>query len=86
MTAKKAKKVALARVEKVEQKREKFEEHKPIRIEPVAVAAEPSVQAIKEKQQPLFAELTETELPPLGLLDDAPAAIETVSADTLEYT
>ena len=76
----------MARVEKVEQKREKFEEHKPIRIEPVAVAAEPSVQAIKEKQQPLFAELTETELPPLGLLDDAPAAIETVSADTLEYT
>ncbi|MCZ8015350.1 MAG: DNA translocase FtsK 4TM domain-containing protein [Limnobacter sp.] len=83
---KEGKKVALARVEKVEQKREKFEEHKPIRIEPVAVAAEPSVQAIKEKQQPLFAELTETELPPLGLLDDAPAAIETVSADTLEYT
>jgi len=76
----------LARVEKVEQKREKFEDHKPIRIEPVAVAAEPSVQAIKEKQQPLFAELTETELPPLGLLDEAPATIETVSADTLEYT
>lgn len=83
---KEGKKVALARVEKVEQKREKFDEHKPIRIEPAAVAAEPSVQAIKEKQQPLFAELTETELPPLGLLDDAPAAIETVSADTLEYT
>lgn len=34
----------------------------------------------------MFAELTETELPPLGLLDDAPAVIETVSADTLEYT
>ncbi|HEX4855731.1 MAG TPA: DNA translocase FtsK, partial [Limnobacter sp.] len=83
---KEGKKVAQARVEKVEQKREKFEEQKPVRIEPVSVPVEPSVQAIKEKQQPLFAELTETELPPLGLLDDAPAAIETVSADTLEYT
>ncbi|WP_370262711.1 DNA translocase FtsK [Limnobacter sp.] len=80
------KKVAQERVEKIEQKREKFEEHKPIRIEPVAVPVEPSVQAIKEKQQPLFADLAETELPPLSLLDDAPAAIETVSADTLEYT
>lgn len=83
---KEGKKVALARVEKVEQKREKFEEHKPIRIEPVAAPAEPSVQAIKEKQQPLFADLADTELPPLGLLDEAAAAIEVVSPDTLEYT
>ncbi|MCQ8896058.1 DNA translocase FtsK 4TM domain-containing protein [Limnobacter humi] len=83
---KEGKKVAQARVETVEKKREEFQEHKPIRIEPVAVPVEPSVQAIKEKQQPLFADLTETELPPLSLLDDAPPAQETVSADTLEYT
>lgn len=80
------KKVAQERVEKVVQKREKFEDHPPVRIEPVAVKIEPSERVIKEKQQPLFAELTETELPPLGLLDAAPEVVETVSPDTLEYT
>ncbi|MFN4328184.1 MAG: DNA translocase FtsK [Limnobacter sp.] len=83
---KEGKKVAQARVEIVEKKREEFQEHKPIRIEPAAKPVEPSVQAIKEKQQPLFADLADSELPPLGLLDDAPAKQETVSADTLEYT
>ncbi|WP_329670786.1 DNA translocase FtsK [Limnobacter sp.] len=80
------KKVALERVEKVEKKQKIFEEHKPVRIEPTAPTAEPSERVIKEKQQPLFAELSETELPPLGLLDDAPVQVETISADTLEYT
>ena len=80
------KKVAEARVEKVEKKRGELLEHKPVRIEPLAAQVEPSVQAIKEKQKPLFADLAETELPPLGLLDEVPALLETVSADTLEYT
>ena len=80
------KKVAQERVEKVGQKRERFEEHKPIRIEPLVTPAEPSERVIKEKQQPLFADLTDTELPPLGLLDDAPPAMEAVSPETLEYT
>lgn len=80
------KRVAQQRVEVVEQKREKREEHKPIRIEPQAPKEQPSERVIKEKQQPLFADLTDSELPPLALLDDAPAQMETVSADTLEYT
>ncbi|MDH4395728.1 MAG: DNA translocase FtsK 4TM domain-containing protein [Limnobacter sp.] len=79
-------KVALQRVEKVVQKRERFEDHPPVRIEPVAAKIEQSERVIKEKQQPLFAELTETDLPPLGLLDSAPEVVETVSPDTLEYT
>lgn len=82
------KKVAQERVEKVEKKREKLqvEEHPPIRIEPVAPPVVPSEKAIKEKQQPLFAELSDEELPPLSLLDEPPVQIETVTADTLEYT
>lgn len=80
------KRVAQQRVEVVEQKREKREEHKPLRIEPPAPKVEQSERVIKEKQQPLFAELSDSELPPLALLDEAPPHIETVSADTLEYT
>lgn len=80
------KKVAKERVESIVQKKEKLEEHKPIRIDPQPVKVEPSERVIKEKQQPLFADLAETDLPPLSLLDEPPATIETISADTLEYT
>ena len=41
---------------------------------------------MKEKQRPLFFDMPDSPLPPLALLDDAPAAQETVSADTLEFT
>ncbi len=45
-----------------------------------------SDRVVKEKQRPLFLDLPDSPLPPLALLDDAPAAQETVSADTLEFT
>lgn len=79
-------KVAQERVQKVEKQRVQTEEHKPFRIEPAAVKVEPSERVVKEKQKPLFADLSDSELPPLGLLDDAPEFTETVSAETLEYT
>lgn len=78
--------VAQERVEKVEKQRVQVEEHKPIRIEPAAVKVQPSERVVKEKQKPLFADLTDSDLPPLGLLDEAPEFTETVSAETLEYT
>ncbi|MDX1669003.1 MAG: DNA translocase FtsK 4TM domain-containing protein [Limnobacter sp.] len=83
---KEGRKVAQERVEKIEKQRVQVEEHKPLRIEPVAPKTAPSERVVKEKQKPLFADLADTDLPPLGLLDDAPAVTETVSPETLEYT
>ena len=40
----------------------------------------------REKQQPLFAEIVDSELPPISLLDEPKAVVETISADTLEFT
>ncbi|HET8832159.1 MAG TPA: DNA translocase FtsK, partial [Casimicrobiaceae bacterium] len=40
----------------------------------------------REKQRPLFTDMPDSPLPPLSLLEDAPPATETVSAETLEYT
>ncbi len=80
------KKIALQRVVKVEEEREKKAEHLPFRIEPSSPKVEPSPRAIKEKQQPLFEEIETDKLPPLRLLDETPQVIETISEDTLEYT
>ena len=62
------------------------EDHEPIRIEPAIVAIPKSPRVQKEKQEPLFHELPDTPLPPLKLLDEASVSVETVSAETLEYT
>jgi DNA segregation ATPase FtsK/SpoIIIE, S-DNA-T family len=40
----------------------------------------------REKQQPLFIEIPDSELPPLSLLDPVPETKETISAETLEFT
>ncbi len=71
----------------VEQERQRIvEHHEPLRIEPVVTKVEVSERVVKEKQQPLFRDLPDSVLPPLGLLDDAPLVTETVSPETLEYT
>ncbi|MGF6275394.1 S-DNA-T family DNA segregation ATPase FtsK/SpoIIIE [Massilia sp. UYP11] len=58
-----------------------------IKIEPQMVSVPKSERAEKERQSPLFQDLNgESGLPPLGLLDDAPAAQETVAIETLEFT
>jgi S-DNA-T family DNA segregation ATPase FtsK/SpoIIIE len=59
--------------------------------EPVLVVTAPpevqkSARAIKERQRPLFQELPDSPLPPLDLLEEAPKAQDTVSADALEFT
>jgi S-DNA-T family DNA segregation ATPase FtsK/SpoIIIE len=59
----------------------------PIKIEPPMVAVPRSERAEKERQTPLFRDLpADSPLPPLSLLDDAPAAQESVAVDTLEFT
>lgn len=69
-----------------EERRELFEEHPAIRIEPPMAAVPQSPRVEKEKQTPLFADLPDTGLPPLVLLDPPPQSQETVSAETVEFT
>ncbi len=76
----------MQREEIVEVERKRFEEHAPIRIEPPRAAIAKSDRVIKEKQKPLFEDLPDSPLPPLHLLDEPPADVEMLSAETLEYT
>ncbi|MES2355153.1 MAG: DNA translocase FtsK 4TM domain-containing protein [Pseudomonadota bacterium] len=76
----------VVREEKVAKVRQKLEERKPVRIEPQVTEIPVSTRAIEEKQVPLFADLPDTDLPPLSLLDAASGPVETVSAETLEFT
>ena len=69
-----------------EERRELFEAHQPIRIEPQVTAVPQSRRVEKEKQVPLFSDMPDTGLPPLHLLDAAQLQPETVSAETVEFT
>ena len=70
----------------VDERRELFDDHSTIRIEPPLTEVPQSPRVEKEKQAPLFAEMPDTGLPPLMLLDAPEAHIETVSAETVEFT
>jgi len=72
---------ALAEVEKQLQ-----DEHLPIVIEPVLIEVPKSTRVAKERQKPLFAEISDTRLPQVDLLDAAPGRGESVTPDTLEMT
>ena len=80
--------VAQQREVVVETKRRKVEAEpaKPLRIEPATPSVPKSERIEKERQQPLFAELGESGLPPLLLLDEPTHDIEPPSAEALEYT
>ncbi|MFE1572158.1 DNA translocase FtsK [Comamonas odontotermitis] len=54
--------------------------------EPIKPQAQPSARVVKERQKPLFNELSDTRLPQVDLLDPAPKVQETVSYETLEMT
>ncbi len=62
------------------------QEHVPIVIAPTVVEIPPSQRVAKERQKPLFAELADTRLPQVDLLDEAGARQESVSAESLEMT
>jgi DNA segregation ATPase FtsK/SpoIIIE, S-DNA-T family len=62
------------------------EEHAPIVIEPPVAAIPKSERVAKERQKPLFAELADTKLPQVDLLDAAAAAKETVTPESIEMT
>jgi len=70
----------------LEHLREDSAAHEPIVVVPAATALPRSERATREKQRPLFTDMPDSPLPPLSLLEDAPAAGETVSGETLEFT
>ncbi|MDQ3259167.1 MAG: DNA translocase FtsK 4TM domain-containing protein [Pseudomonadota bacterium] len=63
-----------------------FEQHEPVLIAPPAPQAVKSARVAQEKQVPLFADLPDSELPPLSLLDAPAAPVETMGTDALEFT
>ena len=74
------------REEKVEVAKKILEEHEPIRIEMPAAHVPKSERIVREKQVPLFADLPDSPLPQLSLLDPPETHIERPTAETLEYT
>ncbi len=77
---------AQAREEKVEEAKKIFEDHEPIRIAVPEVAIPRSDRVTREKQVPLFADLPDSPLPPIALLDPADSHVERPTPETLEYT
>ena len=74
------------RDEKVEEMKRIIEDHPPIRIEPTITEIKQSERMRKEKQVQLFADLPDSPLPPIGLLDPPDEGIERPSNETLEFT
>jgi DNA segregation ATPase FtsK/SpoIIIE, S-DNA-T family len=77
-------KAAQARQESVERKKQSVVRKAPPRIEPVIAPVERSERVEKERQAPLFGTPAPGEIPPLGLLDDAPPRVGGYSEDALE--
>ena len=70
----------------VEVEKKRVEDHQPIYIEPPVMEVPQSKRVEAEKQVPLFADMPDSPLPPLHLLDQPTHEIEVLSADTLEFT
>jgi S-DNA-T family DNA segregation ATPase FtsK/SpoIIIE len=66
--------------------REVEEEHIPVVIEKPIAELPRSERVAKERQKPLFAELSLTKLPQVDLLDAAPGRVEAVNSESLEMT
>src|SRR5665213_1031339 len=70
----------------VERSRDDDFERAPVIVVPAVASVQKSERVVREKQRPLFTDMPDSPLPPLSLLEDAPAASETVSAESLDYT
>ncbi len=70
----------------VQEEKRRVEEHLPIHIEQPFAEVFHSVRVEQEKQTALFAEMPDSPLPPLHLLDQASGEVESISADVLEFT
>lgn len=74
------------RHEHVDARHDQSVHEQPIRIEPAVATVQKSERVFKEKQRNLFQESGDTRLPELGLLDAPADMVETVSAETIEFT
>ena len=74
------------REEVVAVERVEIEEHLPVVIEKPIAELPKSDRVAKERQKPLFAELSDTKLPQVDLLDAAGGRQETVTSESLEMT
>ena len=70
----------------VREEKKRAEEHEPIFIPQAPLEIPQSTRRVQEKQSALFTEMPDSDLPPLHLLDQAVAEVETISTDTLEFT
>ena len=70
----------------VEEQRAVVEEHVPLVIAAPLAEIPPSPRVVKERQKPLFAELSDTKLPQVDLLDAAQQRTESVNPESLEMT
>ena len=70
----------------VEEDRREVEEQVPLHIEPPVLQVPRSERVAKERQKPLFAELVDTRLPQVDLLDAAPGRQDSVTPESLEMT
>ena len=77
---------AQVREERVEEAKHALEDHEPIRIEMPPVVIQKSERVAREKQVPLFADMPDSPLPQLSLLDQPESHFERPTAETLEYT
>jgi DNA segregation ATPase FtsK/SpoIIIE, S-DNA-T family len=66
--------------------RAQVDEHPPLVVTPPAAPPVPSARVAKERQQPLFVELSDTKLPQVDLLDAVGGRQETVTPESLEMT
>ena len=76
----------IEREEKVEEFKKIIEDHPPIRIEQTVTEIPQSERVNREKQATLFADLPDSPLPPISLLDRPDAIIERPGAEILEFT
>ncbi len=70
----------------VEEEKKRVEDHQPIHIEQPLFEVRQSARAAQEKQVPLFADMPDSPLPPLHLLDKPAHEVEVLSAETMAYT
>src|SRR5215469_2092884 len=79
-----ARRVREQQVEVIKVHQEEVKKKPKPRIEPIAKPVVPSPRVEREKQVPLFEPPSDSELPPLALLDDKPPKVEGYSEAALE--
>jgi S-DNA-T family DNA segregation ATPase FtsK/SpoIIIE len=77
---------AREREHEVREQQGEVAEHAPLVIAPTVVEVPKSQRVAKERQKPLFAELADTRLPQVDLLDAAGSRQESVTPESLEMT